>query len=46
MSTSQKRIDDTKRLKYVRVLDKFIRACIGYLVKEEESTFEDILLYF
>jgi len=43
MSTSQKRIDDANRLKYVRVLDKFIRACIGYLVKEQESTFEGLV---
>ncbi len=42
MSTSQKRIDDANRLKYVRVLDKFIRACIGYLVKEAECDFEGL----
>lgn len=37
---SQKQIEETQRLKYVRVLERFVRSVIGYLVKEEETDFE------
>lgn len=34
-----KRTQDARRLKYVRVLERFVRSVMGYLVKEEEITF-------
>lgn len=37
---SQKQQDEAQRLKYVRVLERFVRSVIGYLVKEEETDFE------
>ena len=37
---SQKQLDEAQRLKYVRVLERFVRSVIGYLVKEEETNFE------
>jgi hypothetical protein len=40
MAMSQKQQQETQRLKYVRVLERFVRSVIGYLVKEDESTFE------
>lgn len=35
-----KKEEDSKRLKYTRAIERFVRSVIGYLVKEEESTFE------
>lgn len=37
---SQKQLDEAQRLKYVRVLERFVRSVIGYLVKEEDIDFE------
>lgn len=34
-----KRAQDARRLKYVRVLERFVRSVIGYLVKEEDAGF-------
>jgi len=34
-----KREQDAKRLKYIRLLERFVRSVIGYLVKEENASF-------
>ena len=34
-----KRVQETKRLKYIRLLERFVRSVIGYLVKEENASF-------
>ncbi len=34
-----KRAQDARRLKYVRVLERFVRSVMGYLVKEDDITF-------
>ena len=34
-----KRAQDARRLRYVRVLERFVRSVIGYLVKEENASF-------
>lgn len=39
MPPVDKRAQDTRRLRYVRVLERFVRSVIGYLVKEENATF-------
>lgn len=40
MALTQKQKDEAQRLKYVRVLERFVRSVIGYLVKEEDVNFE------
>ena len=37
---SQKQQQEAQRLKYVRVLERFVRSVIGYLVKEDACDFE------
>lgn len=39
MAMSQKQLDEAQRLKYVRVLERFVRSVIGYLVKEDDIDF-------
>jgi hypothetical protein len=39
MPPVDKRAQDAKRLKYVRLLERFVRSVIGYLAKEENTTF-------
>ncbi len=39
---TEKQIEETQRLKYVRVLERFVRSVIGYLVKEDECDFEGL----
>jgi len=40
MAMTQKQIEEAQRLKYVRVLERFVRSVIGYLVKEEDVDFQ------
>jgi len=34
-----KKTQDAKRLRYMRLLERFVRSVIGYLVKEENASF-------
>ena len=40
MALSAKQQEDADRLRYIRVTERFIRSVVGYLVKEDDVTFE------
>lgn len=40
MALGAKQKEDANRLRYIRVIERFIRSVVGYLVKEEKADFE------
>lgn len=40
MAATSKQLTDTKRLKYIRVLERFVRSIMGYLAKEDACSYE------